>query len=49
MPGTGTFFPDGQTVSSVPVVTDERRARWEEAESALQSGQDSCDLISLLF
>lgn len=43
MPGPGTFYPDGQIVLSVSMVTEERRVRWEEAESALQSGQDSCD------
>lgn len=43
MPGPGTFYPDGQIVSSVSMVTGERRVRWEEAESALQSGKDSCD------
>lgn len=40
---TGTFYPDGQIVSSVSMVIDERRVRWEEAESMLQSGQGSCD------
>lgn len=43
MPGPGTFYPDGQIVSFVSMVTEERRVRWEDAESALQSGQDSCD------
>lgn len=43
MPGTGTFYPDGQIVSSVSMVIDGQRVRWEEAESALQSGQDSCN------
>ena len=43
MRGTGTFYPDGQMVASVSMVIDERRVKWEEAESVLQSGQDSCD------